>query len=329
MAKVHGRMGLKALKIAVGSCAAITLAELFGLEYATSAGIVTLLTVQNTKMDTIRLALDRFFSFLLSICLIAVCFHLPGIGWVNYGIYLLLMVTACYVMDWQNTISVNAVIGTHFMLSADYSAAFVTEEFLLIAVGTGFALLMNWKMPDHGRRIREDIHQVENDMQRVLLALAGYLRGEHGGEEVWDRLDRMETYLHEGMERAHEHAHNTLREEDRYYADYLEMRLQQCGQLQLMKARMRRVARMPSQAEIISCSLENLVHYMHEQDIPEQQMEELQRLFKRMQQEALPVSREEFENRAILYHVMMDLEEFLLIKKHFLEINGQRPKQLQ
>ena len=38
-----------------------------------------------------------------------------------------------------------------------------------------------------------------------------------------------------------------------------------------------------------------------------------------MKEEPLPETREEFENRAILYHVLMDLEDFLLIKQHYLE----------
>ena len=59
------KMALKALKIAVGSCAAIMIAQFFELSYAASAGIITLLTVQNTRKDTIELTLERLWSFLL------------------------------------------------------------------------------------------------------------------------------------------------------------------------------------------------------------------------------------------------------------------------
>ena len=58
---------MKALKIAGGGVAAILLAEALGLQNAASAGIITLLTVQNTRRETVmssvrRLALARFFS---------------------------------------------------------------------------------------------------------------------------------------------------------------------------------------------------------------------------------------------------------------------------
>lgn len=38
-----------------------------------------------------------------------------------------------------------------------------------------------------------------------------------------------------------------------------------------------------------------------------------------MKQEPLSASWIEFESRAILYHVLMDLEDFLLFKKKFVE----------
>ena len=44
-----------------------------------------------------------------------------------------------------------------------------------------------------------------------------------------------------------------------------------------------------------------------------------------MNLEALPRTREEFENRAILFHVLMDLREFLEMKQHFLETHPRHP----
>ena len=44
-----------------------------------------------------------------------------------------------------------------------------------------------------------------------------------------------------------------------------------------------------------------------------------------MNLEALPRTREEFENRAILFHVLMDLREFLEVKQHFLETHPRHP----
>ena len=316
----HGRrkMAIKVLKIAVGSCMAVAVAQFFELPYATSAGIVTLLTVQNTRRDTIRLAAERLLSFLLSVLLVFVCFRYIGkLEWVNYGVYIFLMVHVCYFFGWENTISVNAVMGTHYLLTPDYSLNFAASELAVIAIGTALALLMNWHMPSNLKILREDIRKAEDDMQQVLQELACYLEGKLDGAHIWLELDQLEQSIHRGLDRAHEHAHNTLSEEDHYYIEYMEMRLQQCALLQAIRHRVWKIDGMPEQAKIISDYLRYLAPYVHEKNIPDRQSADLQQVFDQMKQQPLPESRDEFESRAILYHVLLDLEDFLFVKKRF------------
>ncbi len=316
----HGRrkMAIKVLKIAVGSCMAVAIAQFFELPYATSAGIVTLLTVQNTRRDTIRLAAERLLSFLLSVLLVFVCFRYIGkLEWVNYGVYIFLMVHVCYFFGWENTISVNAVMGTHYLLTPDYSLNFAASELAVIAIGTALALLMNWHMPSNLKILREDIRKAEDDMQQVLQELACYLEGKLDGAHIWLDLDQLEQSIHRGLDRAHEHAHNTLSEEDHYYIEYMEMRLQQCALLQAIRHRVWKIDGMPEQAKIISDYLRYLAPYVHEKNIPDRQSADLQQVFDQMKQQPLPESRDEFESRAILYHVLLDLEDFLFVKKRF------------
>lgn len=297
---------------------AVAIAQMLDLQYATSAGIVTLLTVQDTRKDTIQLAVERFFSFLLSVLLVFLCFRYMGkLDWVNYGVYIFLMVNVCYFFGWQNTISVNAVMGTHYLLTPDYSLNFAASELVLIFIGISLALVMNWRMPSNLKIIREDIRKVEDDMQQVLLELAHHLEMELDREHIWFDLDRLEDLIHQGLERAREHAHNTLSEDDRYYVEYMEMRLQQCALLQAIRHRVWKIDEMPGQAKIISDYLRYLARYVHENNIPDRQRKDLQQVFDHMKHQPLPKGREEFESRAILYHVLLDLEDFLLVKQRF------------
>ena len=52
-----GKIIFQAAKIAVGSCGAISIAMALNLEYATTAGIITLLSIVPTKWDTLKLSL--------------------------------------------------------------------------------------------------------------------------------------------------------------------------------------------------------------------------------------------------------------------------------
>lgn len=318
---VHRKTMLKALKIAVGSVAAIIIAEILQLPHAASAGIIALLSVQNTRKDTIHLAVERLLSFLLSISLIFLCFYLPMRGWTSFGLYIFLMVLGCYFMGWQNTISVNAVMGTHYMMSPAYSAEFVISELALVLIGTGLALVMNWKMPSNRKRIYEDMEKIEDEMQQILRELAHHLSGDLRGERIWLDLEQLESHLQRGLEGAREQAHNTMKEEDMYYVAYMEMRARQCSLLRALRRHAFRIRALPRQAKPVSEYLEYLAGYVHEKNVPEEQIEKLGQVFEHMEQEELPRSRKEFENRATLYHVLVDLEEFLLVKRRFLEKN--------
>ena len=46
----------------------------------------------------------------------------------------------------------------------------------------------------------------------------------------------------------------------------------------------------------------------------------------RVVEDDLPKTREEFENRAVLYHIMMDLEDFLLCKQKFIKYLDRRKR---
>ena len=50
------------------------------------------------------------------------------------------------------------------------------------------------------------------------------------------------------------------------------------------------------------------------------------KIFDRMKLQPLPVTRKEFESRAMLYHILMDLEDFLLFKKQFVEHLSEEQK---
>ncbi len=328
MSDTQKKISLKALKIAFGSCLAIVIAELLQLQYATSAGTVMLLTVLDTKKDTIQLAFGRIGSSLLSVGLIFAIFHFPGIPWILFGVYLLIMILLCYNLGWPNTISVNAVMGIHFIQSQDYSPQFVAGELLLIAIGSGIAILLNWRMPSHLKDIKADIEEIERQMKELLEGLGFYMQETRGGDYIWTDLDRLEQHLREGLTRAREEAQNTMDDTYNYYIEYMLMRMKQCDELQALQGSVSRIREMPAQAVFVSEYLMYLANYVQEMNIPKEQVIKLREVYRRMEQEPLPTSHSEFENRAILYHVLMDLDEFLAEKQKFLNLGLKRPGKL-
>lgn len=134
----------RSLKIAVGSSLAIFVAYVLNLQNATAAGIITLITIVTSRHETVQLSYQRVMTFFLSVALACVIFQAIPWAWVDYGIYIFAMAVICQLLNWDSTISLNAVIGTHFLVSQDFSLVFILNEFSLVLIGIIFAILLNF-----------------------------------------------------------------------------------------------------------------------------------------------------------------------------------------
>lgn len=315
------KMILLSAKIAVGSSVAIYIAELLNLQYATSAGIITLLTLITTKWETVKLAFLRLLTYGISVAICWCVFSIIPSMWVEYGVFLFFVVFIGEKMGWRSTLSVNAVIGTHFLTTQDFSVGFLINELLLVVIGITIAFVFNLVHINnaHEQGIIRSMRHVEHQMKEILIELAGYLLQKASGRYVWDDIRKLEAELDEYLELAYEYQNNTFQSHPEYYISYFEMRMKQCGALHNLHAEMRRMRQMPKQAHIVADFIYEITQHVTEMNDPKKQMDELERLVEKLRNDPLPETHEEFENRAELYHTLLDLEEFLMYKKRFIE----------
>ena len=310
---------LPALKIAIGSSAAIGIAEFLSLQYASSAGIIALLTIASTKWETMRLSLYRLITFCITVILTFLLFHLLPWDWATYGLFLLFTVIYSTWIGWRVTISVTAVSATHFLTTGNFSFAFVMNEFLLILIGISIAIFINlfYNYKGQLREVLRGMRFTESQLQNVLREIAAYLSESESDRGVWQDIGVLENQIQEFIHEAYEYSGNLFPSHSRYYVDYLEMRLSQCRILQSLHAQMQKIRAMPKQAHLISGYILYLTEYIVEMNIPQKQLDRLHQISRDMEREPMPQTREEFEGRAILYHILMYLEEFLHAKQRF------------
>lgn len=311
----------QAVKIAVGSSAAIYIATLLNLQFAASAGIITLLTILTTKLETLRLSLFRIVTFIFSVALSWIVFQHLGSAWLAYGLFILIIVAVCEMMGWKATISVNAVIGTHFLTNLDFGIQFIINEFLLVLIGITLAIILNLFIRTESlkTRLKHNIQYTEEKLQMVMDELASYLVCERMEQNVWDDAISLEKHLEHFIDQAYEYQGNALKKHADYYIMYFEMRYRQCGVLHNLHYEMKKIRNMPAQALVIADYIRYMRDYITEMNDPTVQIAKLEQVFRDMEQEELPKTRGEFESRAILYHILMDLEEFLVYKRRFIE----------
>ena len=320
---------LLAFKIGLGSSIAIYIAQALHLEYAVSAGTVTLLTLMASKWETIRLSAARFAAFITTILLGWLIFSNINSMWAAYGILLTLVVFMAEALGWRTTISVNSVVAAHLVTNQDFSHSAILNEFLLVLIGVVLAIILNLFHGNvfHRRKIVSDMRETENCMQSILRDLAAYLSGSGIQHDVWADIRALEDRSREYIKSAAEYQENTFHSHPEYYIDYFEMRYEQCRILHNLNTELEKISTMPKQAAVISDYLLYLAEYVIEINHPALQITRLNEIFADMQNEDLPKSREEFENRAMLYHILMDIQDFLMLKADF--VNKLDHRQLE
>lgn len=312
---------LLALKIAVGSSVAIYIAELLKLDFASSAGSIALLTLVTTKWGTVKLSVARILTFGFTVLIAALTFSHGESAWFAYGIFTFISVLFCESFGWRPTLSVNAVVGMHFLSTRDFGVASVWNEFLLVCIGVSVAIVLNL-VHDYKSQEKELIRHMrytEKGLQTVLQEMSMYLDNKPMKQNVWEDIHSLEKKLGEFIKDANEYQDNTFHSHPGYYIDYFEMRKEQCHLLDHLHYEMKKIKKMPKQAKVISEYFAYLQEYVIEINAPTKQLERLEEIFQEMKEEPLPESRDEFESRAVLYHILMGIEDFVLAKKNFVE----------
>ena len=328
--KIDKKILIQALKIAVGTSVAMYIAQAMKLQNATSAGTIALLTIMTTKWETVRLSIARIITFAIAVLLAIFTFSNLIIPWEVFGIYIFFLVLVSEFLGWKNTISVNAVIGTHFVVSRDFSPEFIANEFMLVLIGTAvaFVVILFSHNRNRQKRLVESIREVEETLQMILKELASYLLKQEMKENVWRDIRDLETKLKKLVVEASEYEGNTFQSHTVYYMEYFEMRLEQCTVLHDLHYELRKIRSRSVQAEMIAKYMLYLVDYVKETNVPADQIRMLEDMVEEMGRQPLPVSQEEMETRVVLYHVLTELETFLIHKRRFVQSLDDKRKRL-
>lgn len=311
---------LLSLKIGIGSSVSLYIAEYLGLDYAISAGTITLLTLMTSKWETVKLAACRLATFTMTVLIAWLIFSNVGNVWLSYGLLLMVIVFIAEVFEWRATISVNGVIAAHLVTNHDFSDGAVWNEFLLVLIGIVLAFFFNLFHANmgHKKHIIATMRSVENRLQSVIGALADYLSDKETKGDVWSDLCTLEQDIQCCIKEAYEYQNNTFHSHPEYYIAYFEMRNNQCQILQNLHCEMKKIRSVPVQAGFVAEYMRYLAGFVNELNHPDRQISKLHELFDILKAEELPKTREEFENRALVYHIMMDLEDFLNYKIRFI-----------
>ncbi|XBG79675.1 aromatic acid exporter family protein [Enterococcus cecorum] len=310
------KIGLRTIKTVIASVLAILIATQLHLLYATAAGIIAILSVGNTKKTSLKSGLGRVLSLGLAIILSFICFTTLGFHTWAFGVFLLVFIPLSVRFNLADAIVVNSVLITHFLVEKSFSWQMILNETLLMTIGVGLALLLNLYMPDNEKQLKEDIKAIEEDFRTIIFAMAYHLNLEKIAPLDDACLD-LRSKLRAALNQAHIHQKNQWISEEDYYSEYFSMRLYQ---LRILRDMVNLLIEIDIDGlfvdELRKVLISTAENFAEEND-GKLILWQIEAVYQNYRQKPLPQTREEFENRALLFQFLQSFRSFIEIKAIF------------
>lgn len=310
---------IKYIKLLLGTIIAIILAHFFHLTYAYAAGIITLLTIQDTTQDTLSIAFKRLTIFVIMTALSLLIFPFFNYTIMAFALFLVPYLLICLLLDMKESIAPIAVLSTHYISSRSCSVSMILNELGILFLGAGIGILLNLFFQNNIRMVRQKQALLDERMKAILKKMAFYITEEDKSlynDDCFSQLDQMLTDLSEESIR---YIRNHFLKKDDYFYNYMQLRLTQGNLLKRIYTDINRIDMVPEQAKPISDFLMILATEFHESNHAVELKHKLEQLNAYYDQRELPSTRKEFRNRALLYHILKDLEEIVDLKHDFIK----------
>ena len=304
-------------KMAISATIAIFIAQGFKLEFAVTAGVIAILSIQNTKREALIIGARRIISATIAVILSYLLYVLLGNNPLVFGVVLLIFIPIAKKLKIEEGIAVGAVLSTHLLVNNNIDLGWIVNEEAITFIGIGVASLFNLYMPSLDDKFNENKETIEKLYRDIISDMAKSLVTKAIPVNEKKRLEEVESLVEDTRGLAYKINNNNLFKKNLYFVDYIEMRAKQLETIKRMMSHFSRFSITYDQTLIMSKFTENIANNIYaDNDCVELicKLNNLRNNYKEMQ---LPKTRDEFENRAMLFQFLNDLEDFLLIKKEF------------
>ncbi|TDL34652.1 aromatic acid exporter family protein [Jeotgalibacillus sp. S-D1] len=310
------RIGYRTLKTAVGTAIAIMIAQFFEIDNYASAGIITILCIQNTKRKSIRASWSRFAACVLAMVFSAVFFEVIAYHPLVIGLMILFFIPTTVILNIKEGIVTSSVIILHIFMNGQITVDSILNELWIIVIGVGIALIMNLYMPSVESKLVYLQEKIESNFYEIFTQIAAYLRDENSS---WDGKEITETdkLLSEAKTLAFQDVENHFMRNENHYYLYFTMRQKQFELVERMLPLISSLSSSVEQREMIASFVEDLSDHIHGGNTAILYLKKLFDLKLKFEEMEMPKTREEFETRAALYQFIREMEEYLQLKQSF------------
>ena len=314
-------MKLKIAKVIVSAFVALLVAQALHLSTPSAAAIIAILSVMDTKKVSLAATGQRLAAAVLALVIGMGIFAIFGFDVMSFGLYLLCYIPLAYLVKVDIGVAPSTVLVIHLWTQQQLTSSLFVNELLLVTIGAGVAILLNWYMPSYRQEIERVREEIEDKMREVLLKMSGFLtigNGKNDGEV----LQLLKEKLSEAREYVRLEAENHLTKEVTYDYQYFEMRRDQSKLLEIMATNLNEFRWDGEEMAILSEIFKQTAQQLAEQNTASQLIDDIEELLEQFRERPLPQTRREFEKRAQLYQLLRDLKRFVQLKVDFFQTYG-------
>jgi uncharacterized membrane protein YgaE (UPF0421/DUF939 family) len=165
----------KTVKIAMSATIAIFISNYIGLEFGVTSGIISILSIQDTKKEALLVGGKRIISSAMAILLSFMLYMLLGNNPIVFGLFLLIFIPITNILKISEGMVVGAVLSTHLLISININIAWLINEAKLTIVGIGVAMIFNLYTASLEEKFKKNKEKIEEQYRLILADMAASL----------------------------------------------------------------------------------------------------------------------------------------------------------
>lgn len=281
-------------------------------------GIISILSVSPTKKDSIVHGVKRYLDVIYALTLSTLFFVIFGFNLYVLVFFVGIFIFSSFLMKLEVGLVPSIVLSHHVYAFGSFDWMFLLEQVAIITLSIGIALLVNTFYPEFWlKQMKKQLQDVDQMLRDHLYMLSIILMQKEDLDAFLVHYELMNRRISSMVEEAELKDKNRVFSNDHRYLAYLYMRRNQLNYINNMYKSASRIKDYHDHQAIISAYIEALVADIGDDNKADTQVEKLRKLKADFGKDVLPKTRKEFETRAMLYHILEDLEAMLNAKSLF------------
>ena len=303
------------IKTAIAATLSLLVANFLGLEFSSSAGIITILDIFETRKATVKGGVKRALSAIIALVLGVLVFEIFSYRTWAFGIYLLLFVPISFLLKIELGLGPSSVIVTHLLSYGTISSSIIINELSLVFIGTGFAMLTNLYAPESQDKLKDWIEDIDGDIKDILN-FYGDILVNHLDVEIYEgKIKKLEDDIGKALDLAVIEKDNRI-ENSKNLLIGLNQREREMDLLKEMYDDLKAIPAEYDDGQLISDIIIDTANNLTVDGDMVKVKKRIDFLKKHFYMMDLPESHEEFVIRSAILQVFRSLNQFINIRKN-------------